>query len=53
MFKNFNLKTMFGFLVAIGAGIAAFFGEVESQKKDKMIKDMEKRISNLESKGAE
>lgn len=53
MFKKINPKSFFGLLMALGAGIAAFFTEVESQKKDKQIKDMEERITNLERRGAE
>lgn len=50
--KKINLKSSVGILLAIGAGIAAFFSEIDNQKKDKKIEDMEKRLSDLE-KGAE
>ena len=48
-----NLKSLFGMLIAVGAGIAAFAGEIDSQKKEKKMKEMEDRIANLEQKGAE
>ena len=50
--KKINSKSAIGILLAVGAGLAAFFGEIDNQKKDKKIEDMEKRLSNLE-KGAE
>lgn len=46
-------KSLVGILFAVGAGLMAFFTEIDNQKKDKKIEDMEKRISNLEEKGAE
>lgn len=51
--KKFNAKSLVGLLFAIGAGVAAFIGEVDNQKKDRKIEDMEKRIATLEEKGAE
>lgn len=53
MQKKINPKSLVGLLVAVGAGIAAFFTEIESQKKDKKIEDMENRIAMLEQKEAE
>ena len=50
--KKINSKSLIGLLFAVGAGIAAFIGEIDNQKKDKKIEDMERRISDLE-KGAE
>lgn len=50
---KFNPKSVMGVLFAVGAGIAAFVTEMDNQKKDKKIDDMEKRIKNLEDKGAE
>lgn len=50
--KKINLKSSVGILFAIVAGLAAFFGEMDNQKKEKQIEDMERRISDLE-KGAE
>lgn len=52
MLKKINPKSFFGVLVAVGAGIAAFITEVDNQKKNKKIEDMETRIAKLE-KGAE
>ena len=48
MLKKINPKSLFGILMAIGAGVAAFVTEIDNQKKDKKIDDMEKRISYLE-----
>ncbi len=53
MFKKINPKSLVGLVVAVGAGIAAFFTEIESQKKDKKIEDMENRIAILEQKETE
>lgn len=53
MLKKINPKSFIGVLFAVGAGIAAFVSEIDSQKKDKKIEDMETRIANLEQKGAE
>ena len=50
--KKINSKSLVGLLFAVGAGVMAFFTEIDSQKKDKKLEDMEKRITNLE-KGAE
>lgn len=46
-------KSMMGLFLAIGAGLAAFATEMDNQKKEKKIEDMEKRITKLESKGSE
>ena len=51
--KKINSKSLIGLLFALGAGIAAFASEVDNQRKDEKIKDMERRISNLENEGAE
>ena len=48
-----NSKSLFGLVLAIGAGVAAFLSEVESQRKDKKIEDMENRITCLENKESE
>lgn len=53
MLKKINPKSLIGILVAVGAGIAAFVTEIESQKKDKKIEDMENRIANLEQRETE
>lgn len=46
MSKKFN----FGILIAIATGFSAFISEIENQKKDKKISEMEKRIVALEQK---
>lgn len=43
-----KLKATFGLLIAVGAGIAAFFTEIDNQKRNKEFEDMKQRISNLE-----
>lgn len=48
-----KLKAAIGLLAAIGAGVAAFFTEIDNQKKDKKIAEMEDRITILEQKGSE
>ena len=48
-----NPKSLIGVLFAVGAGVMAFFGEIDNQNKDKKLKDMESRITNLEKKGSE
>jgi len=50
---KFQPKALIGILFAVGAGVAAFFGEIDNQKKDKKLEDMENRITNLENKGSE
>lgn len=52
MLKKINPKSLVGILMAVGAGIAAFATEIDNQKKEKKIEDMEKRITNLEQNGA-
>ena len=52
MLKKINAKSVIGILVAVGAGIGAFYSEIENQKKEAIIADLAKRITNLESKGA-
>ena len=47
-----NLKSKIGIIFAVGAAVVAFFTELDNQKKDKQLEDMEKRICKLE-KGAE
>lgn len=51
--KKINPKSLFGILCAVGAGVIAFFTEIDNQKKEKKIDEMEKRIANLEQKKAE
>lgn len=46
-------KALLGMLVALGAGVAAFFNEMDNQKKDAKMKDMENRILLLEQREAE
>lgn len=46
-------KSLIGILCAIGAGVTAFINEVDNQKKNKKIEDMENRIIKLEEKGSE
>ena len=53
MLKKINPKSLFGILIAVGAGVAAFVTEIDNQKKDKKIEDMENRITNLEKREAE
>lgn len=50
MFKS---KKVIGILMAVGAGVMAFLTEMDNQKKDKKIEDMEKRILCLEQKKGE
>lgn len=53
MKKKINPKSLIGILCAVGAGVAAFITEIDNQKKNKKIEDMENRISKLEEKGSE
>lgn len=53
MKPKINTKSLIGILFAVGAGVAAFIGEMDNQKKDLKIEDMENRIANLELKGIE
>ena len=53
MKKNVNPKALIGIICAIGAGISAFINEIDNQKKNKKIEDMENRILRLEEKGSE
>ena len=48
MLKKINPKSAIGLLCAVGAGIIAFVTEIDNQKKEKKIEDMENRITNLE-----
>lgn len=48
-----NFKSIVGVLFAVGAGVMAFIAEIDNQKKDKKLEDMENRITNLENKGSE
>lgn len=52
MLKKINPKSLIGILMAVGAGIAAFATEIDNQKKEKKIEDMENRIAVLEEKGS-
>lgn len=53
MLKKINPKSLIGIAMALGAGIIAFFGEIDNQKKEKKIEDMENRIANLENQRSE
>lgn len=53
MLKKINPKSLIGIAMAIGAGIVAFIGEIDNQKKEKKIEDMEQRIANLEQRETE
>lgn len=53
MKPKINMKSLIGILFAVGAGVAAFMTEIDNQKKDAKIEDMETRITNLELKEAE
>lgn len=48
-----NPKSLVGILAAVGAGVVAFITEIDNQRKDKKIEDMENRISILENKESE
>lgn len=52
---KFQPKSLIGILFAVGAGVAAFLGEIDSQKKDKEFEDLKNRVTNLETenKGSE
>lgn len=49
MKPKINMKSVIGILFALGAGVAAFMTEIDNQKKDLKIEDMENRIANLEN----
>lgn len=53
MLKKINPKSLLGILMAVGAGITAFSTEIDNQKKEKKIEDMENRIANLEKQRSE
>ena len=53
MKPKINVKSLLGILFAIGAGVAAFVTEMDNQRKDVKIADMENRILNLEQREAE
>lgn len=48
--KNLSMKAVMGIIFAVGAGISAFIAEIDSQKKNMKIEDMEKRIDILEKR---
>ena len=48
--KKISPKSLIGRAMAIGAGVVAFFSEIDNQKKDAKIEEMEKRITDLEQK---
>ena len=50
MKKGISVKTFIGLLAAAVTGIVAFANEVNNQRKEQMIDDMEKRIKKLEKK---
>lgn len=47
-----KIKASFGLMIAAAAGISAFLTEIDNQKKEKKINEMEKRLTNLENKEA-
>lgn len=52
--KKPNLKSIIGLSVAAIAGITAFIGNIQDQKKEERIDNMDERIKKLEiSKEAE
>lgn len=53
MKKKINWTSFIGIFTAVGAGLIAFVSEIDSQRKDKQIADMENRISILENKESE
>lgn len=46
--KKLNLKSVIGILTAVVAGLTAFIGNVQDQKKEERILEMANRITNLE-----
>jgi hypothetical protein len=54
MFKKFKSKTtIIGLVGAIITGVTAFVGELDDQKRDRHIEDIEKRLQLIESKTKE
>lgn len=47
--KKFNMKSVIGVSVAVIAGITAFISNIQEQKKDERINQMDERIRMLES----
>lgn len=47
----FKPKSVIGILFALGAAFMTFCNEMDNQKKNKQLEDMERRISCLEKKG--
>ena len=50
MKKGISVKTFIGLIAAAVTGVVAFANEINSQKKEQMIEDMDKRIKKLEKK---
>lgn len=48
MKKGISVKTFVGLVAAAITGVVAFANEVNNQKKEQMISDMDKRIKKLE-----
>lgn len=48
--KNINWKAVLGIASAVIAGLVAFSGEINNQKKEARINSMDERISFLETK---
>lgn len=50
-FKNIDVKSVVGIAICLGSAIAAFMTEKDNQQKEKTLKDLVERVSNLEKKG--
>ena len=50
MKNGISVKTFIGLIAAAITGVVAFAGEINNQKKEQQIEDMEKRIRKLEKK---
>lgn len=47
-----NPKTLLSIVIAGISGVITFCSSISDQKKDELIKDMDKRIKVLENKGS-
>lgn len=47
--KKMNIKSVIGLSVAVIAGITAFISNIQDQKKEERIDNMDERIKILES----
>lgn len=47
--KKMNIKSIIGVSVAVIAGITAFISNMQDQKKERRIDNMDERIKMLES----